>query len=254
MNFTTNMNSETVFTTETPIDYGGKKYYVLTIHTEIGGNNTESPLVIDFEDYPKIKDQRWCRVGKYIGTKKMVNYEIFVTYMHQVIMNCTFDGKNYVDHIDRICTDNRKENLRMATQTEQNWNQKKRKRTTKLPDGCGIEPDDIPTNIEFHPESGYTGACFEVVIKSEGKRVCRKKSTKSKSTSLIHKLNEAKEILKGLMVSNPEWFANRCLNGCLTEVGDRNYESYHAILKLANTTDPFNPYVEPDKRISHLLD
>lgn len=73
-----------------------------------------------------------------------------------------------------------------------------------------------------------------------GKRVFRKKSTKSKKISLKKKLDEAKEILENLKTTNPKWFENRCLNGELSEEGQKLHDSYFEILKLANIEDPFN--------------
>lgn len=229
------------------VDFHGKTYLVMIIKTGVGGEKKDMPVIIDYEDYERIKNIRWCRTGHYISHKIMVSGEIYVTYLHQAIMNHLFDGKVYIDHINRIPQDNRKENLRTASQTEQNWNQRKRKRTLKLPDDCGFDPDEIPTNIEFHPEKGYN-AYFEVVIKVDGKRICRKKSSKSQKFTLLQKLTEAKIILRNLMVEKPEWFEKRCMNGLLTEEGNQLYESYFAILKLAHVEDPFNQYLDHENR------
>jgi len=247
----TSCHNQSCFKKRLIIDYENKCYMVLTFDTDFSGKRFEMPLIIDFEDYGKIKDISWYRVNHYIGH---VNGNKSVKYFHQQIMNHTFDGKQYIDHINRIPQDNRKANLRIASQTQQNWNQKKRKRTLKLPDDCGFEPDDIPTNIEFHPEYGQMGSYFEISIKVNGERVFRKKTTKSKKFTLLQKLKEAKIILRDLMVEKPEWFENRCINGHLTEEGNQLYESYFQILQLAQIDDPFNQYLPVEDRNKDPLD
>jgi len=242
------MASGTCFAHDTSVTYQGKMYRVLTMITEFSGQSIEFPLIIDDEDYERIKGTNWHRVNQYIGHNLMSQGRVIVNYLHQTIMNHTFDGKTYVDHINRIPHDNRKENLRLVSQTQQNWNQKKRKRTVRLPDGCGINPDEIPTNIEYHPTNASENEYFEVSIKVNGQRVCRKKTSKSQRFTLIQKLNEAKIILRNLMIEHPEWFENRCMNGQLTEEGNQLYESYFEILKLAHMTDPFNHYLPYDER------
>ena len=63
----------------------------------------------------------------YINSCEKIKDKTKSTFLHQLVLDHKFDGKIYVDHINRICQDNRKENLRLITQTGQNWNQKKRK-------------------------------------------------------------------------------------------------------------------------------
>lgn len=230
------------------IDFQDKTYSVLTIATSTGGDDKHMPFIIDFEDYDKIKNIKWNKTGLYISHREMINGKTYTTFLHQYIMDHSFDGKMYIDHINRIPQDNRKANLRLATQTQQNWNQKKKKRTLQLPDDCGFEPDDIPTNIEYHPESGTIGSYFDIVIKVNGVRVYRKKTTKSKQFTLAQKLTEAKIILRDLMIEKPEWFENRCMNGQLTDEGNQLYESYFQILKLAQINDPFNQYLLLEER------
>lgn len=228
------------FTKKIHVNYKNKDYYVLTITTKKGDDTFEMPIVIDKEDYHRVRKITWFRTNKYINSSKMIKRQTTYTYLHQFIMNHTFDGTNYGDHINRIPQDNRKANLRLVTQTEQNWNQKKKTRTTVLPADCGFDKNDIPTNVEYHPPNGTHAASFEVVIKIDGKRVFRKKTTQSKKVDLCKKLDEAKEILNKLMDTNPEWFENRCLNGKLSEEGQRLHDSYFEILQLAKIEDPFN--------------
>jgi hypothetical protein len=66
-------------------------------------------------------------------------------YLHHFILNSTVNKNIYVDHINRIKTDNRLENLRFVSQSEQNMNQSKRNRNIVLPDNCSININNIPT-------------------------------------------------------------------------------------------------------------
>jgi len=234
--------TKSCFVKEIPVDYNGNKYIVLTIKTIKENNTYEMPFIIDFTEYSRMKQMTWKRTDKYISNHITENGIRKNIYLHQFVMNHEFDGKLYVSHINRISQDNRKENLRLTTQTEQNLNQKKRKRTLKLPDDCGFNSDDIPINIEYQPANGSHGNCFEVSIKFNGTRIFRKKTTKSKKISLVEKLNEAKNILKQVEIEHPEWFENKCENGNLSELGKGLYNSYFEILKLANIEDPFNTY------------
>jgi hypothetical protein len=228
------------------IKYNGQQYYVTCVsyYCSETQNTHNVPFVIDLEDYESVKDQIWICIGSnYIGSSCLENGEKKVIYMHNQLMgNANFQGKGAtttVDHLNRIGRDNRKANLKLATQSEQNCNQNKRTRSVKLPDGCGIDPNDIPTNIEYHAEDGPHGEYFEVVLKDQGKKVVRVKTTKSKKETLQRKLNEAKIIMNRLILERPELFEDRCMNGDLFEKGKEMYRSYFEILKLSGLEDPF---------------
>jgi hypothetical protein len=228
------------------VDYEDKKYYIANVsyfsmETQASYN---LPFIIDFEDYELVKNQIWSYVGaNYIGSSCLEKGEKKIIYMHNQLMgNPNFQGKGAqvtVDHINRIGRDNRKANLKLSTQSEQNYNQNKRTRSVQLPEGCGIDPDEIPTNIEYHAEDGPHGEYFEVVLKDKGKKVVRVKTTKSKKETLQRKLNEAKIIMNRLIVERPELFEDRCINGELFEQGKALYRSYFEILRLAGIQDPF---------------
>jgi hypothetical protein len=95
----------------------------------------------DKEDLEKIKTRNWSAVtgGKYIGCCIIIENVRKTLYLHNFVMNrLIFPGrgaKESIDHINRDGLDNRKENLRLVSQTQQNINQKTRSRTAILPEG-----------------------------------------------------------------------------------------------------------------------
>jgi dTDP-D-glucose 4,6-dehydratase len=104
----------------------------------------------------------------------------------------TFAGKGQtstVDHVNRIGFDNRIENLRVISQTEQNLNQSKKLRSIVLPEGCGIEPDSIPRHIWYVKASGGHGDRFAIEFKTEE---LLWRTTSSKTVPLTEKLEAAK--------------------------------------------------------------
>ena len=107
-----------------------------------------------------------------------------------------FPGKGAnetIDHISRNPLDNRKENLRILSQSNQNINRNKYKRAVELPEGCTISVDDIPKHIWYVKSNGGHGDRFAIELKTEH---IRWKTTSSKHVSLCEKLEEAKTKLK----------------------------------------------------------
>jgi hypothetical protein len=170
-------------------------------------------------------------------------------YLHNFVSEkLTFNGKGQhhsIDHINRIGRDNRKINLRELTQSHQNINQSKRERVVELPDGCGIDPNDIPKNIYYKPPSGAHGDLFYIEIRTPEivKILCPQEDTnkfrwfgtKSKTLDLRVKLQHTINKLQELKTAHPQ-IAD--LIGELDNTTERNElaQSFNEILGL--TTYP----------------
>jgi hypothetical protein len=177
------------------VQYNGKSYCVCYIPIR------ECLFVIDSEDKDKITST-CVFTNNYVCSQD--------GYIHRLVINAPeFSGKNPVDHINRIPRDNRKENLRITTNSENVRNRNKMKRNIDLPEGCGIDPQNIPKNIWFMKDEG-TGPnkhgerwCLEIkglpkdkfkngeiVWKSTSNRDI---SLKVKLEQTVQKLNELRE-------------------------------------------------------------
>jgi hypothetical protein len=179
--------------------YSNKEYVVGTIKY----NGDDVRFVFDKEDYEKVNERAWhvssgCYIGSTFYTEDNIKLKKEL-YIHNLVSNrLDFPGKGTretIDHINRNGFDNRKENLRIITQSEQNMNQTKRERHITLPEGCGIKAEDIPRHIWYIKANGAHGDRFAIEFKSEN--LCWK-STSSKKVSLQEKLEEAKNKLQEL--------------------------------------------------------
>lgn len=213
----------------TNVEYNSKKYTV----GKVINNDTFVHFVIDEDDYPKIKDYSWhSKANAYIGHTIPVDNTRRELYLHNMIMNrLGFPGKGSketVDHINRIGFDNRKENLRIITQSEQNLNQSKRKRRIELPEDSELSIDDIPKHIWYVKANGNHGDRFAIEFKTEN---ITWKTTSSKNVLLKDKLQSAKEKLQEYYIKYP--YLNPNNDETINRIKDLT-DSYNEILKLAN--------------------
>lgn len=164
-------------------------------------NSNPVEFVFDKEDYPSVTERAWhLASNQYISSAfQCGDGKRRELYLHNLVMGVDlFPGKGAkqsIDHINRNGLDNRKENLRLLSQSQQNMNQTKKKRAVILPEGCGIDPEEIPTHIWYVRAQGQHGDRFAIEFKTEG--ICWK-TTSSKQTSLQIKLEQAKLKLKEL--------------------------------------------------------
>jgi hypothetical protein len=170
-------------------------------------NGSDLQFVFDKEDFEKVEKRPWhVSSGKYIGSTFYLDGGVKLElYLHNLIMNHNaFNGKGpkqSIDHINRNGLDNRKENLRLLSQSQQNIHQIKKKRNVILPEGCPIKSDEIPKHIWYVRAQGQHGDRFAIEFKTEG--ICWK-TTSSKAVSLQQKLEQAKAKLAELYERYPQ--------------------------------------------------
>lgn len=154
--------------------------------------------LIDRDDFPKIKEYSWHYTAKaYLSYTMRVDGIHKAVYLHNIVMDrLEHPGKGAtetIDHINRIGLDNRKDNLRLITQTAQNFNQKRKERKVTLPSDIGIKVEDIPKHIWYIKPNGSHGERFGIDLKSEN---IKWKTTSAKEVSIQEKLKLAKEQLE----------------------------------------------------------
>ena len=201
------------------------------------GINKENTLfVFDYEETNFIIKNKWylSKKNKYIYTSFLKDGVSKYLYQHIYVMDGLVFEQDHafsIDHINQIGRDNRSENLRKLTQSHQNINRGKLKRKIELPEGCGINPQDIPTNIYYRKPQGLHGERFYIDIKFL-EFPFTWYSTSSKSIDLKTKLQHAILRLKQFKKENPE-YSN--LLDDLTDIDNRNdlRKSFNEILKLS---------------------
>lgn len=184
------------------VNHNNKEYVVGMIQF----NGKDAKFVFDKDEFEKVEKRPWhLSSGKYIGSTFYLDGGVKMElYLHNLVMNRNaFNGKGpkeSIDHINRNGLDNRKENLRLITQSQQNIHQVKKKRNVILPEGCQIKPDEIPKHIWYVRAQGQHGDRFAIEFKTEG--ICWK-TTSSKAVSIEQKLEQAKVKLAELYEKYP---------------------------------------------------
>ncbi len=105
-----------------------KKYntYDLSGEYGIGYTSKGEEFYFDIEDYDRIKDYCWyLHRGYVISVEAQTNKEI---YFHRLIL--PYMSNRVIDHINHQTNDNRKNNLRIVTQSENQMNKKKQSNNT----------------------------------------------------------------------------------------------------------------------------
>jgi hypothetical protein len=207
------------------VEHNGKEYTVGTIRH----NGEPVRFVIDKEDRSRVEGYSWhVTTNNYISATAVHDGRRKALFLHNLIMNREhFGGKGQaetIDHINRNGFDNRKENLRIASQTDQNINQRQKPRTVNLPADCGVAQDDIPRHIWYVRANGAHGDRFAIEFKSEN---LVWKSTSSKAVSTRAKLEEASAKLQELYTQYPHLNPN---NPVIVERMEQLSTSFAAII------------------------
>ena len=154
--------------------------------------------LIDREDFDEVKEHTWhYTANAYLSYTHRFDRNQKAVYLHNIVMgqleHTGKGSKESIDHINRNGLDNRKENLRLITQSAQNINQKQKERRVELPEGLGITIDDLPKHVWYIKSNGSHGERFGIDLKTEN---VKWKSTSAKNVSLQDKLKAAKEQLE----------------------------------------------------------
>lgn len=213
------------------IEYNNKKYLTCLIQN--------FPLIIDYEDKNILLYRKWVLKQKYIIMRKNIKGTEFMIFLHNLIMKRNLyygkGQKESIDHINRITYDNRKENLRLLSQTNQNFNQNKKKRKINLPNNCGFNLEDLPRSVFYCKAYGLMGDYLEVeLINFLGKKRMRWSSSRSRNLSLKFKFEQTKKYLRFLKEKYPDDINKRNIETNFDDKTIKLIESHNEILKLSN--------------------
>ena len=213
------------------VNYNGKDYVVFKINTSMNVNNL---VVIDADDFDKIKYLTWhIKKDGYICAQISKGSKL---YLHCLIMGRTSyeDSKlaTSIDHINRVKTDTRKENLRFATNTEQHKNQKKRIRDVKLPECCNIDKNDIPKCVSYMPPHKGNSDGFRIYIENFNGKPLEYNASRKSDASLEFKLEHAKCYLQYLKNKYPDEFDKHYIEYDYSLKDFILIVSHNAIIKL----------------------
>lgn len=223
------------------VTYNNKTYFVGKI-TKTG---TDHLFVTNYEFKDNIIYNQWLLGSTgYICVYVYINGTRHTLQLHNYVMGkYTFDGQGqeYIyDHINRIPTDNRKENLRLYNTVENNSNQSRRKRTIELPENCGVKVEEIPTGVWFSKERTIKnkkhGTYFTIEIKENDENIVYWHSATTVELSLKFKLEQTKKYLRLLKESKPEIFKTHNIEYELNEEAIKLAKEYNEIIKLSGYT------------------
>ena len=170
-------------------------------------NNDVIETIVDSNMVDELRKHNWCaykqlrsncknpsaKANFYIKNKTNITCTLHENVIHLNNIKKPGDKRYSIDHINRDTLDNRLENLRWATQSEQNMNTDKRVRkynAKELPEG--ISPENIPKWVTYNKEvyNKETGATREFFRIEKHPRMKDWASSKSNKVSIQDKLAE----------------------------------------------------------------
>lgn len=210
-------------------------------------------MLLDASDFRELCDRN-SRTSFHLNTVGYVTKD--GRLCHRSVMNLTPSSTDYeslsVDHIDRIRCDNRRENLRPATQSDQNLNQFPRSDRRSYDELCrALGIDHLPRSIRWDGgEEKFTCKDHPLydIARRNGIRV-DPSGTKSERVSLVNKFRSCLEAAIRMFTTLEE-------NGVdfadpLDDVRVRLANEYNAIVRFAHEQDPRNfpdgPYADVSK-------
>lgn len=193
-------------------------------------------FVMDYDDEEKLPNKTF-----YIGANGYAactnNHS---TELVHLLLLPNEDEAKSVDHINRIQSDNRKINLRLASNHVQRKNQIRKRSSSE----CPLDLSCIPSYIWYVKANGHHGERFCVEIDDYVW-----KTTSSKQFGVRYKLEEAKKHLRHLIRTRPELFCDTPFHGELSERAQQLKQEYIEILRRAHVDyvdqDPIQ-YLEED--------
>lgn len=214
------------------VNYEDKLYIVGILYYK----NEPITFIFDNDYYKDVSMRAWHLAStNYISSCVSIDGKRKEIYLHNLVMNNpTFPGKGAkftVDHINRNGLDNRRENLRVITQSLQNLNQALRSRYVSLPKDSNISIDDIPKHIWYIKSNGSHGDRFAIEFKTEN---IIWKTTSSKSISLKEKLEDAKKQLHVFYNKYPYLDPD---NIDTLEIKNKLNYSFNEIIKLSTSVE-----------------
>jgi hypothetical protein len=224
------------------IEINNKKY--LLGKTNNKNINDQKYFIANYELKEKIIYLNWKsqKDWNYVYISYSSPIGQIVLYLHNYVMNkLSFNGKGKFktyDHINRIKTDNRIENLRLFTPTQQNYNQSKKIRTTKLKATWKeINFNNLPRNVFVKevPNNGVIYKFFKIAFKKFTIDGRKEIDTEKKSDRSINcKFEQAKKILRYIKEKFPEQFKLMNIETEYSKEASDLVKTYNNIIKKSN--------------------